>query len=113
MLNGYQVIGPMLKGLQKYLEEKGFADINALKNKAVALITAHESLQKTPLAYPHINHERCTRCGKCVRICEESEHQVLRLVDGFVQVQQDKCVGCGLCRYVCPVGAISNEVESK
>ena len=44
MLNGYKVISPMLKGLQNYLEEKGFNDISSLKNKAVEQITSHEKL---------------------------------------------------------------------
>ncbi len=109
MLNGYQVIGPLLKGLQKYLEEKGFADINALQNKALAQITTHELLPKKKLAYPHVNHEICSRCGKCVRICEESEHRALQIADGFLTVNKQVCVGCGLCRFVCPVGAISNK----
>ncbi|MBR3631923.1 MAG: NAD-dependent dihydropyrimidine dehydrogenase subunit PreA [Elusimicrobiaceae bacterium] len=108
MLNGYKVIGPMLKGLQAYLEEKGFADLRDLKNKAVEQITAHKMLQKTPLAYPKIDHEKCVRCGKCVTICTESEHQALRLEDGFLQVDKARCVGCGLCRFVCPAGAIKN-----
>ena len=74
MLNGYKIIGPMLKGLQNYLEEKGFADINALKNKAIEVITSHKDLQKTPLAYPQIDHAKCGRCGKCVSICDFLVH---------------------------------------
>ena len=106
MLNGYKIIGPMLKGLQTYLENKGFADISALKNKAVAQICSHEDLPKKPLAYPQVNHEACTRCGKCVMCCEESEHQALQLTDGYITVDKTRCIGCGLCGLVCPASAI-------
>ena len=109
MLNGYKVIGPMLKGLRAYLEEKGFDDVRALKDKAIGLISAHENLQKMPLSYPQIQHDKCVRCGKCVTICGESEHQALRLDDGYVAVDKQRCVGCGLCRFVCPAGAITTQ----
>jgi len=106
MLNGYKIIGPMLKGLKNYLEEKGFNDIRALKDRAIPLLAHHEDLQKTPLFYPEINHEKCGRCGKCVTICMESEHQALQINDGIVEVDKNRCVGCGLCRFVCPAGAV-------
>jgi len=108
MLNGYKVIGPMLKGLKNYLEEKGFSDIEALKNKAIDSLCSHEELLKMPLAYPQVNHKRCTRCGQCVMCCGESEHQALQLSDGYITLDKTRCVGCGLCRFVCPANAISN-----
>lgn len=109
MLNGYQVIGPMLKGLQNYLEEQQFDSILDLKNKAIEMLSTHEALPKKPLTYPCIDAQTCVRCGKCVMICQESEHQALQLVNGAVKVDKKRCVGCGLCRFVCPVEAISKE----
>ena len=106
MLNGYKIIGPLVKGLQNYLDEKGFADINALKNKAAQLVTAHNALQKTPIFCPQFDHEKCVRCGKCVTLCHESEHQALQLSEGFITVDKTRCVGCGLCRLVCAAEAI-------
>lgn len=109
MLNGYKIIGPMLKGLKNYLEEKGFNNIGELKNRAIPLISAHKDLPKTPLAYPQIDHTKCGRCGKCVSICMESEHQALQLNDGNIVVDKTRCEGCGLCHLVCPAGAITSK----
>jgi dihydroorotate dehydrogenase (subfamily 1) family protein len=106
MLNGYKIIGPMLKGLKNYLEEKGFNNIGELKNRAIPFISAHKDLPKTPLAYPQIDHTKCGRCGKCVSICMESEYQALQLNDGNIVVDKTRCEGCGLCHLVCPAGAI-------
>ena len=109
MLNGYKIIGPMLKGLQTFLEEKGIQTVRELKNKAIPLFSAHKELPKTPLTYPKIKHEVCGRCGKCITICGESEHQALQLTDGYITVDKKRCVGCGLCRFVCPASAITTE----
>lgn len=109
MLNGYKIIGPMLQGLQHFLEEKGFSSLSDLKDKALSKLSAHNDLPKKPLSYPQIDLEKCVRCGKCVMLCDESEHQALRLEDNKVQVDETKCVGCGLCRLACPAKAISRK----
>ena len=106
MLNGYSVIRALKKGLLSYLESKGLADINALKDNAARQITAHESLNKKYRVRPQIDAQKCARCGKCAAICGQSEAGALKLTPQ-VKVDEEKCKGCGLCKWVCPAQAIT------
>lgn len=54
-----------------------------------------------------IDHERCTACGLCLRVCKGGP---LHLEDGRVQVDQGRgfgCVACGHCVAVCPQACIA------
>ena len=106
MINGYGVIKGMTKGLEDYLERKGFNSPAELRDKAITNLTAHEKLNKSQQVYPSINDEKCVRCEKCVTICDESEYSALSLVNGKIEVDRDKCVGCSLCSHACPMSAI-------
>lgn len=106
MINGYGIINGLKSGLLNYLEEKGMNDISELKNIAISKITTHEKLNKGYHLYPEINKEVCGKCGKCVNICSESEHQALSKDDSQIKLNKDSCVGCSLCSHVCPKEAI-------
>ena len=106
MINGYAIINAMKQGLLTYLENKGLNSPADLKNKAIAKLTAHETLNKGKQVYPHINDISCIKCGKCVTICDESEHSALSLINGHIEVNKEACVGCSLCTHICPKYAI-------
>ena len=106
MVNGYAIINSLKKGLLNYLESKGFNSPADLKNRAIANLSAHETLNKQKQVYPHIDNSLCVRCSKCVTICDESEHSALSLHDGEIKVNRDICVGCSLCAHICPKSAI-------
>ena len=106
MVNGYSIINAMKQGLLTYLENKGFNSPMDLKNRAIANIIAHKSLNKEKRVYPHIEDSLCAKCGKCVTICDESEHSALSLVDGHITVDKNACIGCSLCSHVCAKSAI-------
>ena len=106
MVNGYGIIGAMKKGLSDYLESKGFSSPADLKNKAIANLSTHEKLNKQKQVYPHVDDALCVKCGKCVMLCNESEHSALSLIDGHIVVNYDACVGCSLCSHICPKSAI-------
>jgi len=73
-------------------------------------IESMESLRKTPLnlepqgqgGHPVIDHDTCTRCMICVRVCPE---QALSLRE-VITCDTHKCMRCGLCQSRCPVSAI-------
>ena len=106
MINGYSIINALKQGLLNYLESKGFNSPADLKNRAIANITAHKLLNKQKQVYPDIEDSLCGKCGKCVTICDESEHSALSLVNGHITVDKNACVGCSLCSHVCPKSAI-------
>ncbi len=111
MLNGYGIINGLKSGLLNYLESKGFENINELKNLAVQKITSHEKLNKKYHAYPSIDKEKCVKCGKCAKICSESEYHALSLDKECLNLNKDICAGCSLCSHICPQGAITMNVQ--
>ena len=106
MLNGYGIINGLKTGLLNYLETKGFNNISELKNIAVKKITSHEKLNKKSHIYPSIDKEKCVSCGKCVKICSESEYNALSLDKECLNLNKESCAGCSLCSLVCPKEAI-------
>jgi len=107
MINGYGIVSGLKSGLLHYLEEKGMKDISGLRSIAIPKITSHEELNKEYHLFPEIDKNLCVTCGKCIRICSESEHQALE-PDGKdgIGLDREKCVGCSLCSHICPREAI-------
>ena len=106
MINGYGIINGLKSGLLNYLESKGFNSISELKNIAIPKITSHEKLNKKNHLYPSIDKEKCVKCGKCAKICSESEYHALCLDKDCVNLKKESCAGCSLCSHVCPKDAI-------
>ena len=110
MINGYGVINGLKSGLLKYLETKGMESIAELKNVAISKITSHENLNKNYHVYPKIDNEKCVKCGKCVKICNESEHCALKLVENSIELDKNACEGCSLCSHICPQNAVTMSI---
>jgi len=106
MINGYGIINGLKSGLLNYLESKGFNNISELKNIAIPKITSHEKLNKKSHLYPSIDKDKCIKCGKCAKICSESEYHALQMNKEYPNLNKDACAGCSLCSHVCPKEAI-------
>jgi MinD superfamily P-loop ATPase len=58
------------------------------------------------MSVPRVDEKRCTRCGRCARLC--AFHAIAVLGDRVITFPQ-LCHGCGMCSYLCPQKAISEE----
>jgi len=60
---------------------------------------------------PRVDHEKCTRCGTCKKICPMEAISKLPGIeadqsDALILIQETRCIGCGLCASHCPTGAL-------
>ncbi|MCX7678171.1 MAG: nitroreductase family protein [Spirochaetes bacterium] len=51
-----------------------------------------------------IDHNACTRCGKCIQICPKDS---LTIVNGKIVHLPDQCMLCSHCYAICPTDALS------
>ena len=106
MLSGFGVIGPLLKGLEEYLERKGFGSLDEIRGAAAGKMRSHAELPRRPPLVPEIDPERCVVCGACVAACRDGAYQAISLDGPSARVDPLACDGCGLCALICPASAI-------
>ncbi len=68
-----------------------------------------------------LDHEKCIKCEKCVRICNEVQHRAVytidpagypSLVSGTTDFRDTECNNCGQCVGVCPTGALKDLTDT-
>lgn len=115
MLKGFGIITPMLKGLEEYLERKGFGSLNDLVGLALPRIKDHSQLDFGYRPKAVIDAARCIKCDNCVVACRDGAYQAITVPHplgtpikerGLPTVHLDRCTGCSLCSHVCPVDCI-------
>jgi dihydropyrimidine dehydrogenase (NAD+) subunit PreA len=106
MTYGFKIVQDMCSGLSDYMDDKGFASIEAFRGRAVPSIVDWNQLNLNHIEKAHINQDACIQCGRCHVVCEDTSHQAITATkDGkrFFEVKDEECVGCNLCVSVCPV----------
>ncbi len=53
----------------------------------------------------HVQAEKCTGCGKCVKVCPAKA--IMIDSDSKAVIDSEACRGCGICATVCPNKAIT------
>ncbi len=113
---GFKIIDDLVDGLNNWMDDKGHANLEAFRGKAVPNVTNWNELDLNYKTIASIDHDKCIECGLCHITCEDTSHQAIgRRKDEngkrWYEVIEDECVGCNLCYLVCPVEDCITMVE--
>jgi dihydropyrimidine dehydrogenase (NAD+) subunit PreA len=116
MLNGYKMIRGLVRGLEDYMEKKGYQSVNDFVG-----LTSEKYVVGDPWTPPAVKQprrmvvdvENCNGCGLCVVACDasSSEAKAIRVVDRIAEIDRDRCQTCYACMMACPSEAISVQWE--
>ncbi len=106
MVYGFKIVQDMVTGLSNFMDEQGYANIEAFRGKALPSVTDWQHLNLAYTEKAVIDQDLCIQCGRCHIACEDTSHQAITsMVSGKrrFEVIEAECVGCNLCTSVCPV----------
>jgi indolepyruvate ferredoxin oxidoreductase, alpha subunit len=103
-INSVETVNPLeldkaIEAVEAAVSRKGVKAI-IFKSPCIAFVK--------PAAFFAVNDNSCIHCGKCVK--ELGCPAIVKTENGGVRIEKSLCYSCGVCTYVCPVGAISQEV---
>ena len=110
---GFKIIDDMTDGLARWMDQKGYARLDAFRGLALANLVDWQDLNMNFETVARIDQALCIQCGLCHIACEDTAHQAIRASKNgarHYEVVAADCVGCNLCWHVCPVeGCIEME----
>ena len=107
MWEGLSPIDAMLQGLAEFMDRKQYESVESFRVIALSHITTTEELAKEPPQFARVDHERCSVCDVCSRVCF---YGAIAEADGKITISRERCDGCGLCVEWCPKGALTLEL---
>jgi dihydropyrimidine dehydrogenase (NAD+) subunit PreA len=111
--NGYKVVAEMVKGIESFMERKGYQSPHEFIGMALKHLTTTEEMANRPPKVSEVNLDSCIACGVCTKVCGYEAIEIQE--DGKPKFLVDKCDGCGLCAQFCPTSMITlvDKAEAK
>jgi dihydroorotate dehydrogenase (fumarate)/dihydropyrimidine dehydrogenase (NAD+) subunit PreA len=105
MVYGYEWLGKQVRGLEKFLDDKGYASVKEILGIATDACLTYAEM---PHEKAKVDPDTCKNCKLCLRACF---YQAMQDGDDATWIKTENCIGCGGCYSVCPVkGAIEISV---
>lgn len=105
---GFGMVQSMQKGLLRYMEQKGFASLDAMVGKSLPYLVDHSELSRDNHLHCSIDETACLKCGSCATACQDAGFGALHHEKGSVPtLDRAVCRGCGVCQSVCPRDCIT------
>jgi dihydropyrimidine dehydrogenase (NAD+) subunit PreA len=125
MLRGFRIIDNLVKGLNDYMDRKGYQTIPDMVGLAVPKVKQHSGLEFKRREIAFIDQSKCISCDLCYISCNDGvgleaigKTFPLAAADAgsderpVYTIIAEKCDGCSLCMHVCPVKDCITMVES-
>jgi dihydropyrimidine dehydrogenase (NAD+) subunit PreA len=122
---GFRIVEDMIDGLSRWMDAKGFADLDAFRGQSLPCVTEWQHLDLNYKIVARIHPATCIGCQLCYTACWDGAHQCIHLPEHahdeivstpttpavshavpahrIPHVDEAECVGCNLCWLVCPV----------
>lgn len=106
MVYGFKIVQDLCSGLSNYMDEKDYANLDAMRGLAVPTVKNWNQLNLNYVEKAVIRQDSCIQCGRCHIVCEDTSHQAIFASKNgkrHFEVNEAECVGCNLCVSICPV----------
>ena len=104
---GFKIVDDMIDGLNNWMDEKGYKNIEDFRGMAIPNVTEFQYLNLKYDVKARIDESTCINCGLCYISCEDGSHQAIKEIKQNggrrFEVIDENCVGCNLCMLACPV----------
>ena len=81
---GYRIVEDMIDGLSNWMDEKGFANLDAFRGLSVPRVTEWKRLDLNYRIVARIHPEKCIGCDLCYIACWDGAHQCIHR-EGFAK----------------------------